>query len=137
MDDPGKGMSTSRSDVLDTSARVEEYLLCILFHMLLPFLPLVIEAAELRHIEPKTLLFFFSVYPLNLGVSSQSRLLFGMTVAISIVYATLFGAVSGNITIASSAYTAGYGIVAAAMILHSYERYRHHVTNGVPFLKFT
>jgi hypothetical protein len=115
---------------------IREYLLCILFHMLLPFLPLVIEAVLLSHVERKTLLLFFSVYPLSIGISSQSRLLFGITVAISVVYSTFFGVVSAAMSISNGAYTAGYLSVAVVMLTHSQERYNRHVADGKPFLEF-
>lgn len=117
-------------------ACVQEFLLCIPFHLLLPFMPLLIEAVVLNHIEPKTLLLFLSVYPLTIGVSSQSRLLFGLTVVISLVYSVFFGLATGGLSVTAGVYRVGYSSVATAMFVHMLERYNRHVAGRELFLEF-
>jgi hypothetical protein len=52
----------------------EEYLSCILLHMLLPLLPVGLEAWQTGHIKEDSLSLAASMYAIAIGVSSRSRL---------------------------------------------------------------
>jgi hypothetical protein len=93
-------------------------------------------AIRREHIEPKTLLLFLSVCPLTIGVSSQSRLLFGLTVVISLVYSVFFGLATGGLSVTAGVYRVGYSSVATAMFVHMLERYNRHVAGRELFLEF-
>ncbi len=115
---------------------IQEYLLCILFHLLFPFLPLLVERIVLGHVEDKTLLLFLAVYPLSIGVSSRSRLLFGITVVICLIFSTLFGLASGKIEMSRTGSQIGYICLLAVMLIHACERYNRHVADRQPFWEF-
>jgi hypothetical protein len=115
---------------------IQEYLLCIPFHLLFPFLPLLVERIVLGHVEDKTLLLFLAVYPLSIGVSSRSRLLFGITVVICLVFSTLFGLASGKIEMWGTGSQIGYTCLLAVMLIHACERYNRHVADRQPFWEF-
>jgi len=110
--------------------------LCLLFHLFLPFLPLVIEAAILRNVEDKTLLLFLAIYPLSIGVSSRNRLMFGKAVVIGLAYSTFFGLNSGDVLLSPVIYNIGYLCLAAVMIIHMGERYNRHVVDRDLFWEF-
>jgi hypothetical protein len=116
--------------------RIQQYGLCILFHLSLPFLSLLIEAAVLKHVEDKTLFLFLAVYPLNIGVSSRSPLLFGFTIVIGLMYSAFFGLVSGKIPLEPVIYTVGYWLLSVVILVHAGERFNRHVAHGEPFWEF-
>ena len=58
---------------------IQEYVLCILLHLLLPFLPLLIECGVQGRVDRKTLLLFLAIYALAIGVTSKSKLMFEIT----------------------------------------------------------
>jgi hypothetical protein len=115
---------------------LEELGLCILFHLTLPFLPLITEAVVLGRVEHKTYLLFLALYPLSIGVSSRSRLMFGATVILSLFYSTLFGLVSGSTLLAPNIYTSGGFCLTLMILIHLCERYNRHVVEREPFWEF-
>lgn len=117
--------------------QVAEYLLCVLFHFSLPLLPLFVEAAMEGAINHKTLILFLSVYPLNLGISSRSKFIFGLAVVIGLAYAIFFGIASASLTVPSAAKTVGYALASFVALLHLLERYNRHIVDDKPFLEFS
>ncbi len=115
---------------------MEQYSLCILFHLLLPLLPLGVELVVLQHVEHKTLLLFLAIYPLSIGVSSRSRLMFGITIVLGIVYSIFFGMIVGGIAMARITYLVSYLCLAAVVLIHAGERYNRHVAEREPFWDF-
>ncbi len=115
---------------------VQEYALCILLHLLLPFLPLLIECGVQGRVDPKTLLLFLAIYPLAIGVTSQSKLMFGITVVIGLVFSAFFGLASGGIKLSELTFKMAYFCLAAVMFIHALERYNRHVADREPFLEF-
>lgn len=115
---------------------VQEYALCILLHLLLPFLPLLIEYGVQGRVEQKTLLLFLAIYPLAIGVTSQSKLMFGVTVVIGLVFSAFFGLASGGIKLSDFTSNTAYFCLAAVVLIHALERYNRHVADREPFLEF-
>lgn len=114
----------------------QEFLLCILFHLLLPLMPLMAEAAALGRVEGKTPLLFFAIYPLSIGVTSRSRLMFGATVVVGLSFSIFFGLLAGGTQISSAAYQLGYLCLGAIVLVHCCERYNRHVVDRDPFWEF-
>jgi hypothetical protein len=114
----------------------QEFLLCILFHLFLPAMPLLAEAAVLGRVEGKTLMLFFAIFPLSIGVTSRNRLMFGATVVVSLMFSILFGLLAGGTQIAPAAYHVGYLCLSAIVIIHCCERYNRHVADRDPFWEF-
>lgn len=115
---------------------VQEYALCILLHLLLPFLPLLIEYGVQGRVEQKTLLLFLAIYPLAIGVTSQSKLMFGVTVVIGLVFSAFFGLASGGIKLSDFTSNTAYFCLAAVVLIHALERYNRHAADREPFLEF-
>ena len=113
----------------------ENYFLCMLLHMLLPLLPLGLEFWQKATVGEKSLTLAAAMYTIAVGVSSRSRLIFGLTVSASIIYAVAYGVSSAEETLPASGAVAWCGIL-AAFLLHGLERYNRHVVDRAPFLEF-
>jgi hypothetical protein len=114
----------------------QQFALCLLFHLLVPCIPLGIEWVVLGHVENKTLLLFVAVYPLSIGVSSRSSLMFGITVIVGLVYSIFFGLISGNVLLNPNVYKVGAKCLAGLVLIHAGERYNRHVVDGESFWEF-
>ena len=77
-----------------------------------------------------------AIYPLAIGVTSQSKLMFGITVVISLVFSAFFGLASGGIKLSGLAFKTAYFCLWAVMLIHAFERYNRHVADREPFLEF-
>ena len=111
----------------EIQGNIGEFLLCILFHFMLPILPIAIELAIEGSINPKTVFLFLSVYPLNIGISSRSRFLFGFAVVVSFSCATFFGIASAPVAISKIVRSIGLLAVTSIAGLHLMERYNRHI----------
>lgn len=136
MDDVTRRAQHSARRLPSVPGHVEQYALCILFHLLLPLLPLGLELIVLQHIEHKTLLLFLAIYPLGIGITSRSRLMFGITIVIGIVYSIFFGMNAGGISMASAVYVGGYSCLISTVLVHACERYNRHVAERELFWDF-
>jgi len=116
---------------------VQEFFLCILFHMLLPFVPLVAEIAVLGRVEKKTVLLFLAIYLVSLGVSSHSRLMFGATIVFGLMYSMFFGLAAAGGDLAAPVIGFGYLILTLGMLFQAAERYNRHVVEQDRFWEFT
>jgi hypothetical protein len=103
---------------------------------LLPFLPLLIERTVLGHVEEKTFFLFLSVFPLSIGVTSRSALLFGATIVIGLLYSIFFGLIAGSSHLNPMTTTSGYFCLVAVVLIHGIERYNRHVADLEPFWEF-
>ncbi len=114
----------------------ENYFLCVLFHMLLPLLPLALELWQTATISEKSMTLAASMYSIGIGVSSRSKLMFGLTVIASLVFAIAYGIASGQQQPLSGSGTSALWSICAFFILHALERYNRHVVDQLPFLEF-
>lgn len=58
----------------------QEYFLCLLFHMILPLLPIGFEFWLTGEIDDKTFALATSMYSIAIGISSKIKLFFGLTI---------------------------------------------------------
>ena len=103
--------------------------------MLLSFLPLLIECGAHGSVAPETLLLFMAIYPLAIGVTSRSRLMFGVTVMIGLVFSAFFGLASGGIKLPQLTFKAACYALGFVMLVHAFERYNRHVADRESFLE--
>jgi hypothetical protein len=109
------------------AADVEHYLLCVLFHLLLPWLPLGVELAATKRVAPDTLLLFLAFYFVTIGVSSRNRLIFGASIVLGMTASIFFGMTSGGIVLSGTLIGIGYFFLSLVVIAHARERYNRHV----------
>lgn len=117
----------------------EEYILCVLMHMILPYLPLLFELifADEHKISEKSLMLFSAMYPLSIGLSSNSKLMFGFSIVVSIFFSVAYGVVATGVSdTASNATEYAYFALCTIFIIHLLERYNRHVIDQTPFWDF-
>lgn len=116
----------------------QQFIVCCIFHFLVPLLPFAVELFADGRVSPGTLTVGTAVYVLAIGNSSRNAALFGISVALGIVYTILFGLLIGKVPVASSR---GPDIViwsvALFALFHGMERFGRHVMDREPFWEFT
>lgn len=114
----------------------QNFFLCLLLHMIVPLLPLILEFWHTKSVSETTVLLAAAMYTIGIGISSQSRLLFGLAVVASIAYSFAFGVATGqHYFLPASGISAWCGI-GAVFLVHALERYNRHVVDRTPFLEF-
>ena len=114
----------------------ENFLLSVLLHMLFPLLPLLFELWLGGSITDKSLNLMAAVYAISIGVSSRSKLLFGICIAISFIFSFAFGISSSeldNLKMSGFLSSISIGLI---FIIHIIERYNRHVEERDNFLNF-
>ena len=114
----------------------QQFLVCVLFHFLLPLLPLVALWFMDQHITEQEFLLTAAIYILAIGTSSKSKLI----LALSIVIAMLFTAACGRHVVANSVIPISEKMLTviafvAVIIPHLFERYNRHVVLRAPFME--
>ena len=114
----------------------ENFLLSVLLHMLFPLLPLLFELWLGGEITDKSLNLMAAVYAISIGVSSRSKLLFGICIAISFIFSFAFGISSSELDdLKMSGFLSSISI-GIIFIIHIIERYNRHVEERDNFLNF-
>ena len=114
----------------------ESFGLCLLLHMLFPLLPIIFEYSSTKTISLKSITLAASMYSIAIGVSSRSKLFFGLTLAICVFFAWAFGAISDQSNVSGSFDILARGSIALVFIAHGIERYNIHVIDRTPFPPF-
>jgi len=116
---------------------IQQFVVCCLFHFLIPLLPFAVEYFVDGRVSPGTLTVGAAVYVLVIGNSSRSAALFGISVALGIIYTILFGLVLGKVPAAT---TRGPFLIAWSVGLfvffHGLERFKRHVMVREPYWEF-
>jgi len=108
--------------------KVQEYLLCIMFQLVLPLLPVAFELWLKNSLSEKSLMISVAIYAISIGNTSRNKLLFGFSVFISIIFSVCFGIVLGGgasppNSVLSAEVSLGFIFLASAI-----ERYTIHIT---------
>jgi hypothetical protein len=112
----------------------QEYLACVLLHLILPLLPIGIEWYSQSVVKAETLTISTSMYAIAIGVSSIDRALFSFTIVVSITGSAVFGMVIGKtVTLQWLEHTILVIIIIFLFIAHALERYRRHIILREPF----
>jgi len=98
-------------------------------------LPLLLEYWLTNGITEHSLMLVASLYAISVGVSSSSRLFFGVGIVSGLIFAVAFGAITSGQALENSATLAGWAI-AAIFIIHSCERWNLHVVDEKPYWNF-
>jgi hypothetical protein len=123
----------------------ENFFTCLIFHMLLPLMPIGLEYIISDIISIKSITIAASMYSISIGISSRNFLLFGISIIISIVFAFAFGYVSAYIPSAPGIdqiesiklfSILAYYSIAAIFIFHGIERIKRHFFQGEMFPPF-
>jgi len=112
----------------------QDFILCLLFTVALPALPLIIELWTTSKIEQTSVLLFASLYSLTVGIGSRSKLLFGMSIFAGLFFGIAYGLSFGQASIPGATFIA-YLMILAMVIAHGCERYNMHVADRRPFFE--
>ena len=77
-----------------------------------------------------------SMYTIAIGVSSRSRLLFGMALALGFLLAFVFGLSEPNEESLTMNGILASAVIGLVFVLHSCERYNRHVVDRADFWLF-
>ncbi|OCH19087.1 hypothetical protein [Aliivibrio logei] len=114
----------------------QDYFLCVLLHMLFPFFPLLMESLLTSNIQQNSLMLFAAMYPLSIGLSSDSKLLFGFTILISLFFSVAYGVVAASGKPLANFEVYAFISLIAIFTVHLLERYNKHVVDRTPFWAF-
>jgi len=117
----------------------QNYALCLIFHLLLPLVPILSETVFAGSVRVSTLYLTASLYGLTLGSSAHSRLLFGAGVVISLLLAGAFGWAASlemkHVTTLPGT-TVPLIVILVLFVIHALERYNRHIVDRAPYWEF-
>ena len=115
----------------------QQYFVCLLLHLGLPFLPLLLEWLFTASIEEKSLYLFIAMYAMAIGITSTSALAFSGTLLVGLRYCAAYGAATENVKNASVlGGNVAVGTILAIVLVHALERFNRHVVDRLSFLEF-
>ena len=115
---------------------IQDYLLSILYHLILPLLPLIIEYWLTSQVKESSLMLVSSLYSVSIGASSRNRLLFGISILIGILFAVAFGVISSGTAQLPHCKVLGYVCIFSIFSVHAFERYNMHIIEGLSYWRF-
>jgi hypothetical protein len=139
-------------DRVELQQCVGTFTVCVLLHMCIPLLPLLIELGLTETISTPSLTIGATIYTINIGLSSRSRVLFAITLVASILLSAAYGFVvvhnhpltdaAGNVAVMREQLISNRLRVYSAWVifgvfaLHVLERFNRHVLKKEPFWNF-
>jgi hypothetical protein len=105
--------------------------------MLLPLLPLLIEAWLKGSPTESTTAITASMYSIAIGLSSRNKAMLGLCILVSIIFSVVFGVVSASEAskLNDVKFYSGLSIF-FVFLIHVFERYNRHVVDCIPFWDF-
>ena len=114
----------------------QSFFLSIIFSMVLPLLPLLLELLQTEVMSGKSLTLYASIYSVSIGAQTRSKLIFGIAIMGSIFFASLFGLAAGvTLSYTDYRFLAIIYIILLSLI-HCSERWNRHLFEKKPFLQF-
>jgi len=120
--------------------RLQDYLVCVLLHLMFPLLPLGLEYWTTQNIAETSLTLMASVYAISIGLSSSSPLLFGIGILVSFVFSFAFGMTSALHQGAAQQipplpYVKELAMISIMLIfiMQASERFKRHIIQGKRF----
>lgn len=126
----------------------QQFLLCLLFHLLLPLAPIAIEYFTIGYMKTSTLTISAAMYAISIGTSSKSPLEFGLYIAGSFIFAVMFGVHSANesiipaerlntaLSVWNNSKTSAVLFMVLVVVIHGFARYNRHIVFRQPFWEF-
>jgi di/tricarboxylate transporter len=114
----------------------QSFILSIIFHQILPLLPLFIEYIYSHDITDKSITISASMYAFAISFSSKHQLSFGLFLFIGIILAVTFGSISVPKSIFPLYNSLIFWIIIGIFIIHSVERIGRHLIDKEPYFLF-
>lgn len=110
---------------------IQEYGTCILFNLLMPILPLFIEEWFSGKITSSSLMMAAAMYAISVGSTSSNKMLFSISVSISVIFSACYGFVMVNDGNNLPTYSFEFAAISVVAILTTslVEKYAKYVTN--------
>ena len=136
--------SDKRKASLEIPDHWQHYLVCLLFHLLLPLLPIGIEYFITGYLKTSTLTISAAMYAISIGTSSKSILEFGVCIAGSFIFAVMFGTNTAfevgapieKLIVWNNSKTSAIVFIIVVLVFHAVARYNRHVLLRQPFWEF-
>ena len=121
------------------SAEMSEFFTCLILHMLVPLLPLLLEAWKMQGWPTEaTLSITASMYSISIGLSSRNKAIFSLCLFISFLFSMAFGFVLSSPHDSLPAVKFGAFLTIILVFgIHACERYNKHVVECNPFWNFS
>lgn len=111
----------------------QQFGLSILWVLIFPVLPPLLELGFTGKVRPETLLLTGAIYPVSISASSSSPLLLGISLVISVLLAVAYGRATVGVVPTWAMILSGFSI-GLIFVIHGLERYNKHVAgDGEPF----
>ena len=121
----------------------EQFLICVIAHMMFPFLPLLFELWKTNTIGPSSLTIATAMYAMSIGLSSKISLITLTCGFVSLVFSFAYGDSIATQRVLGAAATSLTGVenfaVASILLIfisHLIERYVRHIVNEEDFMTF-
>ncbi len=121
----------------------QHFILSILFFLILPLFPLLIDGIYNNGIiRERSLTLAASIFTITKGVSSKEPLVFGLTLIIGIFLVAIYGTIPKDAMVSFKPSLEIFTIrpqtliIFAVIIAQSCERYTIHILNNQPFFEF-
>lgn len=121
---------------MNTLSKVEEYFLCMLFHLFLPLLPLALECWFLGKISSMSLMLTTSIYAISIGNSSKIKSLFGINIMLGLIFAAVFGGVMNGGQVPHHSELFAKIAILCIFLSSSIERFSTHIIQGRAYWDF-
>ena len=125
------------------SKNLQEYGACILFFLLVPLLPIILEWWFSKGISSQSLMITAAIYSITTGSSSSSKLIFIISIIIGIIFSACYGIVmaiqisnSHNTLLPENSEYIAYFSIFFIIITLAIEKYSTYVTNSEKCLEF-
>ena len=115
-----------------------DFILCILLHFFIPFLPIFLEYFFTKTVSDQNLIIFISIYSLSMGLSSRNIIIAILCFIVSIFFSSFYGFTSNSKDAQQNFISiwAVLGILALIIIPHLIERYNRHYIEQEIFFKW-
>ena len=115
----------------------ENFLVCIIFQLCLPLLPLGMEKLLTGDVQASSLTITTAIYAITIGGSSQSLLELTFGIVVGMFFAAIFGfVISGNELAELPTRLVSWIFIMASALFHLPERYNRHVVDREQFFQF-
>jgi hypothetical protein len=132
---PPHVITTAKKRRLSLPEHVQQFIMCLIFRLGWPGLPLSLELWITGNISAKSIALTGYMYGFSLGVGSRNLLLLLISLATGSLCGIFFGMASGQ-GLSTTPFRIMIGIIVGMFILHLTDRFIRHLVNREPFLEF-
>lgn len=127
--------------IFDLDKYWQDYILCILIHMIFPLSSILIEwfINDFGKISLQSLTLATSMYAIAIGFSSTNKVTLGLGILISFAFSIIYGITYANMVVLKdnqAIYIFAIISISIMFIVHGIERYNRHIALKKSFWTF-